>query len=179
MVRDPGMPRHQLVHLTDLFPTLLEVAGVPTEQIVPLLPDPVLDGVSFLPALLDPEAPSRRDTMISLGFKPSGPAWLDGASELDLAVRDARWKLIRPLEGDDQLYDMQDRDVEASPLDLQDLDAVQLEALTRLQDALRQSPGRLLCPEPRLDRATRRSCRWPRCRGTRPPAPRGSARCQA
>lgn len=58
-LRDSGAIRHQYTHISDLFPTLAELAGItiPTQR-NGLAADP-LDGVSFVPILDDPSAEQR------------------------------------------------------------------------------------------------------------------------
>lgn len=139
-VADPGWPRDQLVHVMDLFPTLLELSGVDVAGVLGELPDPVIDGVSLVPTLFDARAAPVRETMVSLGFRPAEPSWREGADQLDLAVRDERWKLIRPLVGDDVLYDLGMAVMEPSPVDPAELNAQQLEALDRLRAQIDDLP---------------------------------------
>jgi arylsulfatase A-like enzyme len=133
LVADPGVPRDQLVHVMDLFPTLLELAGVDPPTLLPHLPDQVIDGVSLLPTLRDAHAPAPQEMVVSLAFRPSDPSWREAAEQVDLAVRDDRYKLIRPLEGPDQLYELGMAAVESPPLDLQALSGEEQLALERLQ----------------------------------------------
>ena len=69
-----GSVRDQAVHAGDLYPTLLELAGVP-------LPEVELDGRSLVPLLRDPRAPSPH---AELHWQ-----WFEG-----WAVALAEWKLI-------------------------------------------------------------------------------------
>ena len=71
------------VGLIDLFPTLLELCGLP--------PEPGLDGSSLVPQLRDPTAPTR-------------PA-LTTFGAGNYAVRDDDWRLIRYRDGSEELYD--------------------------------------------------------------------------
>lgn len=78
----------------DLFPTLLELAGIP------LLPDVHLDGVSFLP-LLRGEAAEPRDLFWHYPHY-HGSTWAPGG-----AMRQGNWKLIEFFDEDAvELYDL-------------------------------------------------------------------------
>jgi arylsulfatase A-like enzyme len=73
-----------LVTIADVYPTVLELArAAPASGI--------LDGTSFLPQLLDPDAPGK-DVVFMQRHKPNGfGPWTDRRR----AVRDERFKLIR------------------------------------------------------------------------------------
>jgi arylsulfatase A-like enzyme len=76
-----GCVSDALVHITDLFPTVAELAGVAP---------PPSDGASLLPALADPDA-EVRGYLFSEQFDPVGaPPY--GYHER--ALRDRRWKLV-------------------------------------------------------------------------------------
>ncbi|MCI0457614.1 MAG: sulfatase [Gemmataceae bacterium] len=79
----PGAVCRQPVGLIDLYPTLLDLCGLPAKA--------DLDGVSLVPQLRDPTAPTR-------------PA-LTTFGEGNYAVRDGRWRLIRYADGSEELYD--------------------------------------------------------------------------
>jgi len=89
VVRLPGQTEGRRcsrpVSLVDLYPTLLDLAG--------LEPDPEHDGRSLRPLLEDPEAPW------------DGVALVETAR--GLAVRDERWRWIRHPEGGEELYDLE------------------------------------------------------------------------
>jgi arylsulfatase A-like enzyme len=95
----PGVPQgssEALVYLSDVFPTLCELAGVPIPQSV--------DGRSLVP-VLDGRAAGVRDSLFT--------AYLDAQR----AVRDERYKLIvYPEAGEAQLFDL-----ERDPHELVDL----------------------------------------------------------
>jgi len=82
LVRGPGRKARQMALNIDLFPTLLELAGVRSERPV--------DGESLVPALRDAKAPGRRSFMYEL-FKdfPFG-----GRVPPHRAVRTERYKYI-------------------------------------------------------------------------------------
>ncbi|MEZ5341064.1 MAG: arylsulfatase [Acidimicrobiales bacterium] len=56
-ITDPGAIRSQYHHITDLYPTILDLAGLPTPTVVNGVTQMPLEGVSFAPTITDPEAP--------------------------------------------------------------------------------------------------------------------------
>ncbi len=91
MVRAPGVTRPggrcaDPVSLVDIYPTLNELCGVPEKA--------GLDGVSLVPLLRDPEAPSERAVLTTYG-------------KGNHAVRSRRWRYIRYEDGFEELYDHQ------------------------------------------------------------------------
>jgi len=113
IITGPGVERgavsEALVNSTDLFATIMEMAGVDPEEAVP---DKVThDSVSFFPALSDPAAPSRRDWIYADEFFGG----FDGVETADYAMRDARYKLLR-FEGREEFYDLH-----ADPYEYDDL----------------------------------------------------------
>jgi arylsulfatase A-like enzyme len=88
MMRAPGMraagrPRRRPVSLLDLYPTLVEMCGLPAKA--------DLEGVSLAPLMRDPDA--RRD--------PVAITYLPG----NHAVCTERWRYIRYSDGGEELYD--------------------------------------------------------------------------
>jgi arylsulfatase A-like enzyme len=75
--------RTQPVSLLDIYPTLVELCGLP--------PNPALEGESLVPLLRDPAAPRR--PVVST-FQPGNHA-----------VIDRRWRYIRYRDGGEELYD--------------------------------------------------------------------------
>ncbi len=75
--------------LTDLYPTLCELAGLPVPR--------QCDGLSLVPQLRDPAAPRARLALTSFQF-PNEPA-------SSHAVSDTRYRLIRYGNGFEELYD--------------------------------------------------------------------------
>ena len=134
-----------LAHVTDILPTLAEVAGVPAAQLPARL-----DGLSFLPALLDarkPQPPGRiifgsRLEVPARGRMPDPPlaAGRDLAAErerLDYAVanlyaRDDRFKLIKEGAKVLALYDLI-----ADPKEKNNVGADFPQDVRRLETALR------------------------------------------
>ncbi len=105
IVSGPGVERggisEALVNSTDLFATILEMAGVSSDAAVP--EGVTTDSVSFLPALADPAEPSAREWLYADEFF-GGFAGVEGA---DYAMRDRRYKLLR-FEGIEEFYDLEE-----------------------------------------------------------------------
>lgn len=99
-VRAPGRRVPDLVQLTDVLPTLLDLGGAP-------IPDD-LDGTSFAPLLASPHAVGTRQRAYAEKFQPLGA----GPYTVDVRMmRDDRYKLIRTFTPDgtawiDELYDL-------------------------------------------------------------------------
>jgi arylsulfatase A-like enzyme len=92
----PGLSRdgaktRQPATLTDIYPTLCELAGLPVPA--------QCDGVSLVPQLKNPSAPHARPSLTSFVFgREPGPSH---------AVADPRYRLIRYGNGFEELYDLQ------------------------------------------------------------------------
>ena len=107
-VVNPGREADALISGVDLFPTLLEIAGF---QASAVLPQTVIDGVSFAPLLSDSPFRLRRQFVYAEGRLPLPPA---PAVRESWTVRDKRYKYIfqraTPSSGnviiDHQLYDL-------------------------------------------------------------------------
>lgn len=78
-----GQTRKQPVNLLDLYPTLVELCGLP--------PRKELEGTSLVPLLKNPKAPRN----------PTLSTYLPG----NHMVRDERWQYIRYHDGTEELYD--------------------------------------------------------------------------
>ena len=103
IVAGPGVPRgavsDALVNSTDLFVTIMEMAGIDPATTIP---DSVThDSVSFLATLSDPAA-SPRDWVFADEFFGG----FEGVETSDYAMRDDRYKLMR-FDGGLELYDLQ------------------------------------------------------------------------
>ncbi len=89
LVRLPEMKIRQdcerAVNLIDLYPTLIEVCGLPTK--------PELDGRSFGPLLADPTRNWKHAAVTVMGH---------GAA----SVRDGRWRYLIYSDGTEELYDL-------------------------------------------------------------------------
>ncbi len=137
-VDQPGSTTETLVHLTDVFATVAELAGVP------LGADDLegRDSVSLVPWMRDPDVPSARDAVVVEQFSPEGPS-TDKDSYL-VAVTDGRYRMIRTLGEGDALYDLDASWPEGDNLLDGVLDAEQEAVYSRLLDAV---PTDLLWPE--------------------------------
>jgi arylsulfatase A-like enzyme len=82
-VTTPGRRCDETVSLVDLYPTLVELAGLPPKE--------GLDGQSLVPLLKDPQA-NRNEPAIT--------TWLEG----NHAVRSKDWRYIRYRDGSEELY---------------------------------------------------------------------------
>ncbi len=83
-VTKPGTRCDRPVSLVDIYPTLIELAGLPEKS--------DLDGTSLVPLLKDPEMSWERPAIITMG-------------EGNHAVRSQRWRYIRYKDGIEELYD--------------------------------------------------------------------------
>jgi arylsulfatase B len=88
-----------LVNSTDLFATILEMAGIDPDAVVPT--NVTSDSVSFFPALANPSGQSARQWIYADEFF-GGFAGVEGA---DYAMRNERYKLLR-FEGQMEFYDL-------------------------------------------------------------------------
>ncbi|MEM6915522.1 MAG: sulfatase [Verrucomicrobiota bacterium] len=89
MVRLPGMSERQdsprPVNLQDLFPTLIELCGLPEKS--------EIDGRSFRPLLEDPEQAWEYPALTIMG-------------QGNASVVDERWRYIRYVDGTEEVYDL-------------------------------------------------------------------------
>lgn len=86
-----------MVHVVDLFDTILDLRALPTPE------DDEHDGVSLLPYLLDPDHPPQRDLMLTELFGDRVPESLAGRS-----ARTADYKLVRLFAGAERLYNLRE-----------------------------------------------------------------------
>ena len=102
IVTGPGVQRgavsEALVNSTDLFVTIMELAGIDPAETIPA--SVTHDSVSFLETLSDPTA-SPRDWVYADEFFGG----YEGVETADYAIRDERYKLMR-FEGVEEFYDL-------------------------------------------------------------------------
>lgn len=93
LVARPGSTSDALIHVADVLPTVMEIAGVPLEgdDGEHLVPDEVLDGRSLVRFLEDPDAPGR-STIYAEAFYPNGVAKPRGDRR---ALQNHTHKLVR------------------------------------------------------------------------------------
>ena len=98
IIAGPGIPQgaasNALVNTTDLYATILELAGAPVPQ------DRPMDSVSLLPYFDDPARPSLRSWLYADQFDTE-----QGVENGGYAVRDDRYKLVKIRERT-ELYDL-------------------------------------------------------------------------
>ena len=103
IVTGPGVQRgavsEALVNSTDLFVTIMELAGIDPAETIPA--GVTHDSVSFLETLSDPTA-SPRDWVYADEFFGG----FEGVETADYAMRDERYKLMR-FDGVEEFYDLQ------------------------------------------------------------------------
>jgi len=98
-VVDGGRRVEAVMDVTDVFATVLELAGVPSNALVPAGTE--IDSVSLVPYLQNPgQAPLRPWAMTQL------LAWRNQRTNVGKAVRDAHFKLIRFDDGDEEFYEL-------------------------------------------------------------------------
>ncbi|MEX0938867.1 MAG: sulfatase [Pirellulales bacterium] len=83
-VTQAGTRCEEPVSLLDLYPTLVELAGLPAKEGV--------EGTSLVPQARDPSAPRRQPVVATHGFR-------------NHAIRDGRYRYIRYADGSEELYD--------------------------------------------------------------------------
>lgn len=130
-VANPGRLADGLVNTVDLFPTILELAGVDPAAVVPA--GTRTDGVSLTPYLTDRAGGSLR----SFAYAEQFYRGVD--DQYQRAIRDARHKLIERADGTRELYDLRADPLERTNLLRGRLSAAQqraLRALDRELDAL-------------------------------------------
>ncbi len=79
-----GERSSRIVSLVDIFPTLVELAGLPEKD--------GLDGHSLVPLLQDPTAPWDYSAITTYDFS-------------EYSIRTERWRYIRYIDGSEELYD--------------------------------------------------------------------------
>ncbi len=103
-VVDPGRETEALAHVVDLLPTVAEMASVDLALIEE--EGHRFDGFSLVPVLEWGDEQGDRETVYTERFKCHSRS----CSEDERVVRDERYKLIRRLDQEDELYDLLGRD---------------------------------------------------------------------
>jgi arylsulfatase A-like enzyme len=126
---EPGFEPDALVNSSDLFVTIMEMAGIDPDETVP--GDVVHDSVSFFPVLSDPNGSSPRDWVYVDEFFGG----FAGVETADYAMRNERYKLLR-FEGEEEFYDLQDDPFEHENLLVGELSAEQQAEYLTLQEQI-------------------------------------------
>ncbi|MGB1504968.1 MAG: arylsulfatase [Acidimicrobiales bacterium] len=175
-VEDPGAIRTQYHHVTDIFPTLLEVAGLPTPIRVNGVDQQPLEGVSFAATIADPAAPEVKETQyyemlgsraiyhdgwMAVTWHAPGTDWNDDPWELYHQVEDysqAHDLASEQPEKLEELIDLWWREAEAHnvlPLDDRGRERFidpQRPSASEDRDVYRYYPGTRPIPNPSLPR---------------------------
>ena len=122
-----------IVNSTDLFTTIMELAGIDPVSTIP--DDVVHDSVSFASVLSDANATPRDWVYVDEFFD----GW-DGIETADYAMRDERFKLMR-FDMEEQFFDLLEDPYEHNNLLDGDLSVSQRSALIRLRARVRDLRG--------------------------------------
>ena len=129
IVTGPGVQRgavsEALVNSTDLYVTIMELAGIDPAETIPA--DVTHDSVSFLETLSDPSASPREWVYADEFF-----GGFEGVETADYAMRDRQYKLLR-FNGVEEFYDLQADPYEHENLLTGELSAEERAAYGRLQ----------------------------------------------
>jgi len=135
LVTGPGIDRgaesQALVNSTDLFFTIMEMAGIDPANTVP--DEITTDSVSFFSTLSDADTPSPREWVYADVFGGGH----SGVADANYAIRDARYKLLRH-EGLEQFYDLIDDPYENQDLLTRDLSSREQAAYQDLSERVHQ-----------------------------------------
>jgi arylsulfatase A-like enzyme len=137
----PGWKSDALVHVVDLFATVVDIAGVDPGRLEDEEGQPIaIDGVSLLSLLADPTSTPPREEVYVDVFGPNGP----GPYEIDRRmIRNERYKLIEYAhDGIHEFYDLDGR-LDDGPDRMGSLDAEQQEAYKRLSGRLSETLAEL------------------------------------
>ena len=131
LVAHPGTESEAFVHVADVFHTVADLAEV--DLSVGQLAGVATDGLSLLPYLANPDAPSAREFAFAEEFIPIGAGPYTQRSRM---IREDRYKLIR-VDGIDQpfreeIYEFVDGAVDEGPPLPQPYDSDQQAAYDRL-----------------------------------------------
>jgi iduronate 2-sulfatase len=117
-VRQPGVPTEGVVETVDIFPTLTELCGLPTPE--------VLSGRSLLPQLSDPAVSAE---------KPAVGFW-----DSQRTVRTAGWRLIAHESGDGTLRGVELFDLRSDPGEVDNVADANPKMVKTLMAELEQVP---------------------------------------
>ncbi|MEE2756542.1 MAG: sulfatase-like hydrolase/transferase [Myxococcota bacterium] len=132
-VSEPGRTVDAVVDISDLYPTILELAGAIPPADTPF--GEAIDGRSLLPYLREPNSPPVREFVLSELLHATQSVH-EGRT-----IRDQQFKLIRWFEGGDALIDLTMDPTESNAPLAQPFTAIQQAAYDRLSaqlDELRQ-----------------------------------------
>ena len=133
---EPGSVPDALVNSSDLFLTIMEMAGIDPDETVPN--DVTHDSISFMPVLANPDTPSPREWVYADEFFGG----FAGVETADYAMRNERYKLLR-FDGVEEFYDLQE-----DPYEHENLLSGELSAEERAQyEALREQIAELRASE--------------------------------
>lgn len=136
----PGREVVAPVNATDLFATILELAGVNVPEVIP--PNVVIDSLSIVPYLEDPDQEPLRRWIFSERF-------LNGTSSDGKTVRTNAFKLMHFDDGDVEFYDLVNDPLEWDNLANAPLTPYQQSQYDLLAGALENLPAGEL-PDPQL-----------------------------
>ena len=122
-VVDPGRAVTAPVNSTDMFATILDLAGVDVSATLP--PNVIIDSLSMVPYLEDPSQPPLRQWVLSERF-------LNGSSAEGKTTRSKTHKLIRFTSGIEEFYNLI-----KDPLELDNLDPGSLSPFAQSQTTWR------------------------------------------
>ena len=122
-----GVATYQPAESVDLFPTLAELAGLPSPKV-----SQPLDGVSLVPVLHDPESRVRNHAYHAYPKQ-----------KLGRAIRTERYRLVEwaPWDRTESGLEYELYDYDADPLEKRNLIAELPEVAKRLKETLRQYPA--------------------------------------
>lgn len=128
-VTQAGSSTRQLAESVDIFPTLAELAGLPS----PTGPQPI-DGLSLVPVLKDPQTRVRDHAYHAYP-----------TSKLGRAIRTERHRLVewKPAGAPPETAELELYDYEADPLETKNLAAAQPEVVAQLRAILARHPEAL------------------------------------
>lgn len=105
-VTDPGSVRHQWHHVNDVFPTILDLAGVPVPRTVNGVEQEALDGVSFADSIRDGSAPETHHTQY---FEMFGNRGIYHEGWTAVAKHKTPWLIDNPdVRLDDDVWELYD-----------------------------------------------------------------------